>query len=511
MAAVVLGERAGPAITRGVLPALLVLAGLVVGLLPALWGAALVAATIVVALGVARPRLPLYMLGLAAPLASAAEARVGGIGVSPTDLLVGLALVSYALARLARVDREGRVSPWMAPVALFVGAALFSSTWAASLPAAAKELLRWVELLAAFGLVVALVRTPTHARRLLTVLLLGGLVEGLIGFVQFFLQIGPPSFQMGRFLRAYGTFGQPNPYGGYLGMVLPVALAIAATFLVGWLRTAPWKDRLQLSTTSVRPLAWPLFAGLVLLVVAAAMGMSSSRGAWLGLAAGLAAVMMAAGRRTLAAVLIAGFVATLVALLGAFDVLPASVVARMGQVTQYFGVFDVRTVVVSSENWSVVERMAHWQTAIDMWRDWPWFGIGTGQYAVLYADYHPPGWPDPLGHAHNIYLNVAAEMGSVGLGLYLVMVASWVTMALLTVRRAGAPLARAVGLGVLGVVVAGATHNLFDNLYVAGMNVHLGLLLGLCAAVGSPHPGALPEGERTGEGARLGGGDSDAA
>jgi hypothetical protein len=37
---------------------------------------------------------------------------------------------------------------------------------------------------------------------------------------------------------------------------------------------------------------------------------------------------------------------------------------------------------------------------------------------------------------------------------------------------------------VLGVVTATATHNLFDNLYVAGMNVHLGLLLGLAASAG---------------------------
>src|SRR5436190_116693 len=86
----------------------------------------------------------------------------------------------------------------------FGALALLSTTWATSLPAALKELLRWVELGAAFALVVALVREPRQMRTLLTVVLIGGLAEGLIGFVQFFLRVGPPSFQIGRFLRAYG-------------------------------------------------------------------------------------------------------------------------------------------------------------------------------------------------------------------------------------------------------------------------------------------------------------------
>ena len=460
-------------------------AGLAVGLVPPLVGAALVAGSVLLLIGVVHPRLPLYLLGLAAPLASVRELSVGGIGVSPTELLVGLALVSFGLALLSRRERESHFSGWEAPAALFVGVVLLSTTWATSPSAAAKELLRWVELGSAFGLVVALLRTERQIRTLITVLLLGGLAEGLLGFVQFGLQIGPPSFQIGRFLRAYGTFGQPNPYGGYLGMVLPLALAVAWTYLFDWIRTAPWRDRLQMTATSLRPLAWPLFAGLAFLVTAGGLGASLSRGAWLGTVVGLGALMMAAGRRTMVAVLVGLFVATLVALLGAFDVLPAAAAERIGQIGEYFGVFDVRTVVLSSDNWAIVERMAHWQTAWEMWLDHPWFGIGAGQYPILYEDYQMPGWPDPLGHAHNIYLNVAAEMGAVGLAAYLLMVGSWIALALRTLRLPG-KLPRAIGLGVLGAVVMAATHNLFDNLYVAGMNVHVGLLVGLCAAARLP-------------------------
>src|SRR2546430_1151113 len=72
-------------------------------------------------------------------------------------------------------------------------------------------------------------RRRRQVRTLLGLLMLGGLAESLLGAVQFLFQIGPPSFAVGRFLRAYGTFGQPNPYGGYLAMVLPIAVAIVWT------------------------------------------------------------------------------------------------------------------------------------------------------------------------------------------------------------------------------------------------------------------------------------------
>jgi putative inorganic carbon (HCO3(-)) transporter len=469
--------------------ALALAVGAAVGLLPPVYGLAVVGGALLFTVGLVRPLWPLYLLGLAAPLGSVREIRLGGVGLSPTEGLVAAALIAYGLVLLSRREAQSRLSTWSAPMALFLLIGILSTGWAASASAAAKELLRWVELAGAFGLVVALVRTAREARVLVAVVLMGGLAEAALGAVQFLFQIGPPSFEIGRFLRAYGTFGQPNPYGGYLAMVLPLAVALVWTALPE-LRHPPDRDvggvgdqrrLLRLA----RWLAWPAFAALVAGACAVALGMSLSRGAWLGEAVGLLVLLMAGGRRSLATVLIGGFLAMLVALMGAFEVLPASAVERLASITRYFGVFDVREVVLTSENWAIVERMAHWQAALNMWQASPIFGVGIGQYPVRYEDYFMPGWLDPLGHAHNYYLNVLAETGLIGEAAYLVMVASWLVMSFRLVRRAHHPLARAIGLGVLGVVAASATHNLFDNLYVAGMNVHLGLLLGLVASAGT--------------------------
>ena len=436
--------------------------GVLVGLLPPGLGAPLALGAVLFVVALARPALPVYWLGLAAPIASAREVRVGPVGVSGTEALVTIALVAGGLALLTRRGEAGAREParWAAPVAAFLLFALLSASWAASLPDAAKELLKWGELAAAFVLVATTIRTVRQVKLLLAMLFVGALAEAALGAYQFFFRVGPPSFEIGRFFRAHGTFGQPNPFGGYMGMVLPLGVAVAL-----WDRSTRWRV-LALATAGACALA---------------MGMSQSRGAWLGAAGGIAALMMAAGRRTMAAVLLGGLVASLVALLGAFEALPAALTTRLAPLTQYFGVFDVRTIVLTPQNWAVVERMAHWQAAFAMWEARPLLGVGIGQYAFRYPDFYLAGWADPLGHAHNYYLNVAAETGAVGLALYLAMVASWALMALRLARgRVG--LARAIGLGALGVVCATATHNLFDNLYVSGMNVHQGVVLGLVAA-----------------------------
>ena len=144
--------------------------------------------------------------------------------------------------------------------------------------------------------------------------MLGGLAEALLGAVQFFFQIGPPSFAVGRFLRAYGTFGQPNPYGGYLAMVLPLAVAML------------WTSLPRLATLARRPArgrcCWPAYALLIAGATAAGLGMSLSRGAWMGATAGLLALLMSGGRRSLLTVLVGLFLGSLVALIGAFDLLP---------------------------------------------------------------------------------------------------------------------------------------------------------------------------------------------
>jgi glycosyltransferase involved in cell wall biosynthesis len=91
----------------------------------------------------------------------------------------------------------------------------------------------------------------------------------------------------------------------------------------------------------------------------------------------------------------------------------------MATVLDYFRFIDVTREVVTPENFALVERMAHWQAAIDMIAASPVFGMGAGNYPAVYEWFAVRGWNEALGHAHNFYLNIAAETGFVGLTMYL--------------------------------------------------------------------------------------------
>jgi O-antigen ligase len=129
----------------------------------------------------------------------------------------------------------------------------------------------------------------------------------------------------------------------------------------------------------------------------------------------------------------------------------------------------------------VIERIAHWVAALRMWEMQPWLGVGPGNYAVVYASVALPRWDDPLGHAHNIYLNVLAETGIVGLlafGFMWLALGGWVVRQALRPRD---PFAHALAVGVAGVLAHLAAHSVFDNLFVQGMVVHLAFWLAVVA------------------------------
>ncbi len=174
----------------------------------------------------------------------------------------------------------------------------------------------------------------------------------------------------------------------------------------------------------------------------------------------------------------------LAVLLGGFQLLPRPLTQRFADVAPYLGIFDVRGVKVTDENYALVERMAHWQAAWGMFSDRPWLGVGIGNYEPVYPAYALPGWEEPLGHAHNYYLNIAAEAGLVGLAAYLVLWGAAFREAWRTVRRTEGYW-RGVAVGIFGALVHLSVHNLFDNLYVHNMYVHVAILLGLLHVIDS--------------------------
>lgn len=453
------------------LAAIGLVAGLALGiaLVPLTWAALLVLGSAAVLATLVRPQLGVLLVVMAVPFGSLRQVRLGVMNVGVTEVLVTLVLAAWLMRMLARREFIAKWPPLTVPLMLFSVVLCLSSLGSASLQHSIKELVKWGEVLALYVL-VANEMTGRWKRALVVVLLGTGALVAVHGIFQFLFQVGPEEFVLfGRFMRAYGTFEQPNPYAGYLGLTLPLAVGLVFAGIV------PMGGRISGK--------WLVWAGGSGALMAIALVMSWSRGAWFGIAAAIGVMLVAVAARSGRAAMLGVVFAVLLAYLllaGGVSLLPPSIVQRFSDFMPYLGVADVRGVEVTDANFAVLERMAHWQSAIGMWTDRPWLGVGIGNYEVVYARYSLPLWPSPLGHAHNYYLNVGAEAGIMGLISYLVLWGAALLQSWKTARRAR-NWNWGVALGVLGVIVHLSVHNIFDNLFVHAMYLQVAILLGLIA------------------------------
>lgn len=393
-----------------------------------------------------------------------------------------IALVGFLGAWvLYRITHQRALMPLRPPTLLLVGligwlvATGLSAFTAVSLGAWLNEWLKWVQVLV---LILICLDFAAQGRWQLLVFALtcAGLANALIGIYIFFGGSGADHLIInGRFFRAFGTFGQPNPFGGFMGLLIPV------TLMAAWGYGIRLRDQLRRRSLQFTHFALTTFYLFAAMLMAVALIMSWSRGAWLGLFASLAALIFALPRRLWQGVALLAVIALIIGGLYAAGRLPMTLVERIGSAfSETFNVTDVRGVDINSDNYALVERLAHWQAAINMATANPWLGVGFGNYEIAYEDYRLINWKFPLGHAHNYYLNVLGEAGMMGLIAYFtlllcILIVTW------QARRHPDPLARALLVGLFGSWVYLGLHSLTDNLYVNNMFLHLGVLLGLLA------------------------------
>ena len=314
-------------------------------------------------------------------------------------------------------------------------------------------------------------------RWLIFAVLISAVANALVGLYIFFGGSGADHLViLGRFFRAFGTFGQPNPFGGFMGIVLPISIMGGFSHCIATARSC-------LSGKPVERLNLVALAcyGLACIVIAAGLIASWSRGAWLGTAVALLVMLVALPRRLINGIIITIGIGLLFVGLWFAGLLPGAIVSRLTTAaTDLIKISDVRGVNISPVNYAVVERLAHWQAAVDMAHDRPLFGVGLGSYEAVYDDYRLVNWEAPLGHAHNLYLNMLAETGIIGLAAFL---AFWLLIFTLTWRCRRHPdlFSRSIAIGLLGCWTYIAVHSLFDNLYVNNLFFHIGVLLSVLA------------------------------
>jgi O-antigen ligase len=137
----------------------------------------------------------------------------------------------------------------------------------------------------------------------------------------------------------------------------------------------------------------------------------------------------------------------------------------------------------------VAGRVDFWQAAGEMWAAHPAIGAGVGAYPLAYAEAPRPGkrYLDrtafvPPPHAHNLFLQLLAEQGLVGLAAFAaVLTAAFIRV--LALRRAADRWTRVVASGLFGALLAFLVHNQLDVTLVETTGIYFWGLLGLVSAL----------------------------
>jgi hypothetical protein len=189
---------------------------------------------------------------------------------------------------------------------------------------------------------------------------------------------------------------------------------------------------------------------------------AASRGAQLGLAFALVAMVLVRGKKALPIIFLGAGILLLVVAGLQTGVVPVSTFGRLAQI-ESLTPFDVREVTLTPDNFAEVERMAMWQAGGNMFLSDPLLGVGIGNYNARYNDFNAPFWIVSRGHAHNYYIHAAAGLVQ---GLRSTILTRDTNL-------------RYVAWGAFGIIVAVAVHNIFEDLHVLNMGIQWSSLLAL--------------------------------
>ena len=359
-----------------------------------------------------------------------------GVQFTLLDLILALGLL-VVLLRVLHRDTAIVPTPISGLLLVFIGLAAVSFTLGSSFAFSAdlaRYFLKLVNSLLFFFTVVHLVRTRAQLDQLAGALMLCGALEAALAVglyvlprdtaIQLLSALRPLGYPSGPevlrtrpgtdILRAIGTSVDPNLLGGLLMM--------AGTLTIGQL-LAP------------RPLLprWVLLGLASVQLVGLAL--TESRAAWVGLAVAVLFLGTCRYRRAWLLGAVGGLVLV-------FSPQGNRVITRF---LEAFGGDDPATAL----------RLVEYRTAVDLIREYPWFGVGFGA---------GPNVELFLG-VSSLYLLIAEEMGLIGLAVFLGMIAVLLVHGLRGQAALRTPAAQGLALTLLSCLAAALASGLFDHYF----------------------------------------------
>ncbi len=314
-----------------------------------------------------------------------------------------------------------------------------------------------------YFLVVQLVDRPSRSRSLAHTFVVSGAIVAAYGFSQF---LGIDPIQWGtqlpfEFNRGFATFGNPDLLGGFLVLLLPIALVMA----------------LAESRRVWRGIYWAVF-----LVSVAAWLTAFVRSAWIGGVVALGITVVAAALAKVEWGLLDWTAA------GVGTAISGAVVARsLRSDNPVLNIWTRMASIFKLNEGSALTRFEIWQAAVRAVKERPILGFGADTFRLVFPHTKPltytrdAGYLSVADNVHNYPLQLAAGIGLVGAFL-LYGLFGWILFL-------GAPSAFRRDRGAAGLIVTGfwaaavgyIVHLMF-GLSVTGSSVFLWLSLAMVVA-----------------------------
>jgi len=116
-------------------------------------------------------------------------------------------------------------------------------------------------------------------------------------------------------------------------------------------------------------------------------------------------------------------------------------------------------------NNSIVQRFYYWKASINMIKNSPFTGIGWRRFGVLY-EFYKPFSANTSHYSHNVFLQILAETGPLGLASFLLIVVTFLRNGLIVIRNSTEHTALKIGLFYAGCVFL--IHNVIDLSFYFG-------------------------------------------
>jgi len=402
------------------------------------------------------------------------------------EIFVLLTLMFWGLEIASRGEIKFTSVPFNFPVLSFIAICLFSLIWSNNIFVSLKELPLFLAGPLLYFVITNNISDVRPIRRILNVLLIVGSLFGIYGILQYNgIDFSFWVANVGR-RQVFGLFGNVNYFAEYL--IVPLPIAVSLFF-------APQNK----------------FKKILLLIGIIAMGASLTatvtRGSYLGFGVSLIFMfflfLIFRGKDFIKRNKII-FIAILVIIIiiTTLFIIPNPLNKSGTAIEKIKSRISISRL---TQSYPLKRRIATWKFTVLMIKDHPLLGsgIGTFKYNTLkyQAEFFKQGenralYPHGFAEkAHNEYLQLWAEMGIVGLGIFVWLIISYFNYGLKILRKIKDEYKQAIIIGLMGSVVAVLIDSLLGfPLHLPATIILFWMALGLTVAFGeSEKDGKKPE------------------